>query len=141
MSHTRFDILANFTKQPQLMLSLVFAGPQHQALEAIAPILALNPYYQLIKEISWTEVSTQTTFLLDGPVCEKSQIYDIYPVNWRTFSAAAMTDSFNQIAQFWEDNPSGQNSVITVETWPVQATMAVPDDATAYPWRDTTTYM
>jgi hypothetical protein len=123
------------------MLSLVYAGPKDEAVKAMAPILELGPSYSLIKEIPWTEVSTQTTFLLDGPVCINSQIYDIYPVNWRTFDAATMTASFGKLAQFWEENPSGQNSVITLETWPIQATVAVPDDATAYAWRDTTTYM
>jgi hypothetical protein len=123
------------------MLSLVYAGPKDKALEAIAPILALEPSYQLIKEIKWTEVSTQTTFLLDEPVCKDSQIYDIYPINWKTFNATSMSESFAKLVQFWDDNESGKTAVITVETWPTQATMAVPDDATAYPWRDTTTYI
>lgn len=123
------------------MLSLVYAGPKDKAIEAMAPILALEPSYQLIKEIKWTEVSTQTTFLLDEPVCKDSQIYDIYPINWKTFNATSMSESFDKLAQFWEDNESGKTAVITVETWPVQATMAVPDDATAYAWRDTTTYI
>lgn len=123
------------------MLSLVYAGPKDKAVQAMAPILELGPSYSLIKEIPWTQVSTQTTFLLDGPVCEDGQIYDIYPVNWRTFNATSMTESFAKLAQFWDENESGKTAVITVETWPVQATMAVPDDATAYAWRDTTTYM
>jgi hypothetical protein len=123
------------------MLSLVYAGPKDEAVKAMAPILELGPSYSLIKEIPWSEISTQTTFLLDGPVCENNQIYDIYPVNLRTFDAPTLTATFGKMAQFWEENPSAQISDITIETWPIQATVAVPDNATAYPWRDTTSYM
>ncbi|PSS06796.1 hypothetical protein M430DRAFT_111301 [Amorphotheca resinae ATCC 22711] len=128
-------------EQPQLMLSLVYAGPKDEAVKAMAPILELGPSYSLIKEIPWSEISTQTTFLLDGPVCENNQIYDIYPVNLRTFDAPTLTATFGKMAQFWEENPSAQISDITIETWPIQATVAVPDNATAYPWRDTTSYI
>ena len=123
------------------MLSVVYAGPKDEAVEAMAPILDLGPSYSLIKEITWNEVSTQTTFLLDGPVCVDSQIYDIYAVNLRNFSAPTMAESFQKMAEFWEEHPAGRNSVIVLETWPIQAALAVPDDATAYPWRDATTYV
>lgn len=123
------------------MLSVVYAGPRDEAITAMAPILNLNPSYSLIKELPWSELSTQTTFLLDGPVCADGQIYDIYALNLRTFDVPTLTVSFEKMAKFWEQEPAGRNSVIVLETWPIQATVAVPDAATAYPWRDATTYV
>ncbi|KAK9777226.1 putative FAD-binding PCMH-type domain-containing protein [Seiridium cardinale] len=128
-------------ESPQLMLSLAYAGPKDEAIRAMKPILDLNPAYSLIKEISWRDLSTQTTFLLDGPVCADGQIYDVYAVNLRNFSVPTMVTSFEKMAQFWEEEPAGRNSVIVLETWPVQAATAIPNDATAYPWRDATTYV
>lgn len=123
------------------MLSVVYSGHQEDAVKAMAPILDLEPSYSHIKEISWNELSTQTTFLLDGPVCEDQQIYDIYAVNLRNFSTSTMVSSYEKMAAFWEEQPNARNSVIVLETWPTDAATAVPDSSTAYPWRDATTYV
>lgn len=123
------------------MLSLVYAGPQDEAVQAMAPILNLGPSYSNIKEINWSEISTETTFLLDGPICEDQQIYDIYAVNLRNLSASTWVSSFTKLAAFFDEQPLGRDSDIVLETWPVQAAVAISDDATAYPWRDATTYV
>ncbi|KAI0003936.1 hypothetical protein F4779DRAFT_634315 [Xylariaceae sp. FL0662B] len=127
--------------QPQLMLSVVYAGPKDEAVKAMDPILKLGPYYSNVKEITWNELSTQTTFLLDAPVCEDEQIWDIWAVNLRNISAPSLVSSFEKIASFLEKNPSARSSGIVLESWPIEATVAIPDSATAYPWRDASTYV
>lgn len=123
------------------MLSVVYAGPKDEAERVMAPILDLGPSYSLLKELTWNQLSTQTTFLLDGPVCEDGQIYDIYPINLRSFDVPTLADSFQKMAAFWSNHTTARDSVIVLETWPNEATVAVPNNETAYPWRDTTTYV
>lgn len=127
--------------KPQLKLSVVYAGPKNESAAAMAPILDLEPSYSLIKEIPWTQLSTETAFELDGLICEDQEIWDIYAVNLRDFSVPTMISSFEKMSSFWAENPDGRDSVIVIETWPVQATTAIPDSTTAYPWRDATTYV
>jgi|SRR3569833_921167 len=127
-------------KQATNCLGVEYAGPKDEAVKAMAPILNLGPSYSLIKEMPRREISTQSAFLLDSPVCVHQQIYDVFAVNVRNFSASAYLTSFNKLAGFWAEHPAAQKSVILLETWPIQGVIATSDDDTAYPWRDTTTY-
>ncbi|RYC63463.1 hypothetical protein CHU98_g2747 [Xylaria longipes] len=96
---------------------------------------------EAFKEITWNEISTQATFLLDGPVCEDKQIYDIYGVNLRNLSASTLASNFETLATLFVEQPAARNSTIVLETWPIEAAVTVPDDSTAYPWRDAMTYV
>lgn len=129
------------TNEPNILTSIVYVGRKEDAVRAIQPLLDVQPTYSHIIEIPWNRLPYETTFGLDKPVCEDRQIYDIYSVSTRVFSADAMIASYEKLAGFWQAHPEGKNSVIVLETWANQATVAVPDDATAYPWRDATTYM
>ena len=79
-------------------------------------------------------------FQIDGAICTKPQILDIFGFNLKTFDAPTMSLAMKKMGKFFEANPNARNSAIVLETWPNQAVAAVPDDETAYPWRDATTY-
>ncbi|KAI1455543.1 hypothetical protein F4805DRAFT_270517 [Annulohypoxylon moriforme] len=127
--------------EPQLMISILYAGSQKEAVKAMDPILKLRPSYSSIKELTWNEVSSQSSFNLDSLICEDKHIWDIWSANLRNVSAAVLKSSFEDLASFWRDYPSARLSQVTYESWPIQATVAVSEDSTAYPWRDTTTYV
>lgn len=63
-------------------------------------------------------------------------IHDIYGVNVRKFSAKAFLSAFSKFDAFFEAYPSGRSCVAVLEMFPHQAMAAVPDEETAYPWRD-----
>ncbi|KAJ4303141.1 hypothetical protein N0V90_002033 [Kalmusia sp. IMI 367209] len=129
------------TNQAQLMASLVYAGPEETGLEAMAPILDLGPFiFKNVSELAWNQVSTGSMFQIDAGICANSQIFDIYGFNLKTFDAPTMSSSLQKMADFYDEQPNARGSAIVLETWPNEAVIAVPDDATAYPWRDATTY-
>ncbi|KAI8947603.1 hypothetical protein F4801DRAFT_605244 [Xylaria longipes] len=136
LERVRVDVEAHKT-----LVSVVYAGPKDETTQAISLILELTPSYFRFKEITWNEISTQATFLLDGPVCEDKQIYDIYGVNLRNLSASTLASSFETSATLFVEQPAARNSTIVLETWPIEAAVTVPDDLTAYPWRDAITYV
>lgn len=74
-------------------------------------------------------------------ICARSQVYDIYGVNLRRLSPEAWQSTFAKLARFYAEQPAGRTSAVVYETWPTQAMLAVPDHATAYPWRDAATYV
>lgn len=135
-------VLYNSTiNQTQLMASLVYAGPEDAGLKAMAPLLDLGPFvFKNVSKIPWNKVSTGAQFQIDGQICADQQIFDIYGFNLKTFDAPTMSSSLQKMADFYDAHPSARISAIVLETWPNQAVAAVPDDSTAYPWRDATTY-
>ncbi|KAI1113123.1 hypothetical protein F5Y14DRAFT_230862 [Nemania sp. NC0429] len=125
--------------QSQLALSVVYAGPKAEAVKAMAPILKIKSSYTNIQEVPWNHLSYNTTFGLDAAACMDQIVIDIYGVALRKLSAPTFASVFNTLGKFWAANPAGLTSQVVLETWPIQAAVAVPDDETAYPWRDATT--
>lgn len=119
----------------------MYAGPKDAGLKAMAPILNLGPFpFQNVSTLPWNKLSANAMFQIDGPVCARPQILDIFSFNLKTFDAPTMSSAMQKMGKFFQTNPSARNSAIILETWPTKAVAAVPDDETAYPWRDATTY-
>ncbi|KAI1433773.1 hypothetical protein GGR50DRAFT_695729 [Xylaria sp. CBS 124048] len=129
------------TNEPQVLVSVVYAGPQDEGVKAMAEILKIEAQYSSIKEIPWNHLSTEATFGLDAEVCVDQTVWDIRGISLRQFSAETMATVFSDLRSFWAENPHGLNTQVVLESWPIEAAVAVPDDATAYPWRDTSTYV
>ncbi|KAK7755871.1 hypothetical protein SLS62_002158 [Diatrype stigma] len=63
-------------------------------------------------------------------------IHDIYGFNVRKFSSKAFLSAFNKFDTFFQAHPEGRSCAAVFETFSHQAMAAVPDEETAYPWRD-----
>ncbi|KAH9427862.1 oxidation resistance protein 1 [Pyricularia oryzae] len=127
--------------EPQLIATLTWTGPREEALAAMKPILDVGPRHSEVTEATYATLPRVATFGTTDAVCAPGQIYDIYGVGLRRLDSAAWRSTFSKMARFYAAEPAGRASSILYETWPVQATVAVPDDATAYPWRDASTYV
>ncbi|RAH42315.1 FAD-binding oxidoreductase [Aspergillus brunneoviolaceus CBS 621.78] len=126
---------------PEIIASYVYEGDQKEALELLAPILDVGPSFINVTEVPWNELSAIAAFATDAEVCENGSIYDIYGVNLRTLTAATWIEVFEMMVNFWAAYTEGQSSSVVFESWANEAVVAVADEKTAYPWRDTTTYV
>lgn len=107
----------------------------------MAPIMALNPAVANIQVVPWNRLIATGAGGFDTLICQKGVSRNIYSANLRTHSASTYQASFEKIARFFDTYPEARGTAITIETLPNQAMAAVPDDATAYPWRDAVGYM
>ncbi|KAF2852097.1 FAD-binding domain-containing protein [Plenodomus tracheiphilus IPT5] len=125
----------------QILVSLVYAGPEDTGLEAMAPILDLGPFeFKNVSVLAYNTVGPNSMFQNNAAFCGASQIFDVFGFNLKLFNPATMSSTLQKISDFFDEQPSARGSAILLESWSNQATVAVPDDATAYPWRDATTY-
>ncbi|KAK8130695.1 hypothetical protein PG999_003075 [Apiospora kogelbergensis] len=128
-------------KRTQLLSSLVYAGPKEAGLKAMAPILNLGPFpFQNVSTLALDKLNENAMFQANAAICVKQQIFDVYGFNLKTFDVPTMVSVVRKMSDFFDTQPAARKSALLLETWPNQAVMAVPDDATAYPWRDATTY-
>ncbi|KAK6218305.1 Type I Iterative PKS [Pestalotiopsis sp. IQ-011] len=129
------------TNQTQLMASLVYGGSQEDALKAMAPVLDLGPFdYQNVSTIAWNKLASEAMFQIGAAICVRGGISDVYGFNLKAFDAPTWSSSLQKMSDFYAANPDARGSVILLESWPNEAVQAVPEDETAYPWRDVTTY-
>jgi len=74
-------------------------------------------------------------------LCEREEYRDFYTVNMKKMNASVYQSSFEKLQNWWVNYPDSRGSYINIEVFPNQATLARGHGSTAYPWRDTTSYM
>ncbi|KAI0102717.1 hypothetical protein GGR51DRAFT_526744 [Nemania sp. FL0031] len=126
------------TNSPQILTNWVYYGPEAEAREALDSILALDPPVIGVNVVPWNKLLATVGFGIDSMLCAKGIIRNIHSANVRNFSASTWISTFEKMRDFYATYPAARLSVIQMETFPNQAASAVPDDSTAYPWRDAT---
>ncbi|KAL3477602.1 FAD-binding domain-containing protein [Aspergillus californicus] len=127
--------------ETQIISSFVYAGQREETLDLISSITAVGPIFTNITDLRWNTLGPNVAFQGDAAGCIKNNIRDFYGVNIRTLNADTWSLVFDKFAAYLESNPAGVESGIAFETWPNTAAVAVDDDTTAYPWRETSTYI
>ncbi|KAF9878632.1 putative fad binding domain protein [Colletotrichum karsti] len=121
----------------QIMTNWVFMGPESEGRAAMQQVLELQPSPSLLRTVPWSEITASQGFgMLDAAFCQTAADRSVYGVNVRQLHAATYQSVFEKMRTFFREYPEARGSAIALETWPNQAALAVPDEATAYPWRD-----
>lgn len=107
----------------------------------MAPVLALEPSVANIQVVPWNKLVSTAAGGADTAICQKNLSHNTYWANLRNLSASTFQATFDRMGRFFETYPEARRTSINLETFPNQAMAAVPDDATAYPWRDALGYM
>lgn len=105
-------------------------------MELIAPFVALQPIVQQVNILPWNKLVLEAGFGLNAAACVKGQIHSFFGVSINNISAPTQQQIFTDLAQLHSQTPGARGSAIELEFFPTQAVLAVPDAATAYPWRN-----
>jgi len=129
------------TDAPQIVANWVYLGPEDEGREALAPIFDLNPPVADVTIVAWNKLLYTSGWGFDAVVCEKNETRDLYSTSVRSLSASTYDVAFEKMTTFFADYPNARYSSVEFEIFPIQATLAVPNDETAYPWRDSLGYI
>ncbi|KAI1123020.1 Glucooligosaccharide oxidase [Nemania abortiva] len=136
------DIAYNSTTgQPEIQATWIYFGTEREARAAMASVFSLDYSVAIVNEISWDQIFTVPSFGVDALFCQPNSIHDMYSINLRNLSGSTFKSTFTKMARFYNENPNTRSSIVIFETFPNQAMQAVPNAATAYPWRDATGYV
>ena len=114
----------------------MYAGPEEDGKALIQPFLDLNPLVQKITMVPWNRLIPTSGFSLDDGFSIKGNIHSSYVVSARNISAPTLTDTFGKMVDFYQMYPNANGSSVEIQFYPNDAVVAVPENATAYPWRD-----
>lgn len=145
----RSDMILHFAHVPrltptlktQILANWVYIGPKEEGLRVIAPVTALKASSVNIQEVPWSEEIATAGAGINARLCQKNLSHNAYSANLRNLSSSTFQATFAKMADFYAKYPDARSTTILIETFPNQAMAAVPDDATAYPWRDAIGYM
>ncbi|KAI2607189.1 uncharacterized protein GGS25DRAFT_322188 [Hypoxylon fragiforme] len=138
LSVTRYDPERN---QAQILANYVYLGPESEAREVMKRILDLNPPVIKVTVVPWNKLLSVHGFGFDAVVNKKGIVRVIYSANIREFSGSTYYKAFQKMNAFYAAHPDGRNSVLEFEVFPNQASAAVPNEKTAFPWRSAQAYM
>ena len=142
LSHFEPYFRPSLTKlKAQLLANWVYTGPEAEGRRIIAPVIALNPPIATIKVVPWSSLIATAGGGFDTGLCQKGISRNFYSVNLRSLSGSTYQSTFEKMVDYFDEYPDARGTSIDLETFPNQAMAAVPDDATAYPWRDAIGYM
>lgn len=115
----------------------VYMGPEEEGREVLAAVYALNASTISTTMVPWNEILASQGFgLINEALCQKNKTVDYYGVTFRNVSAATYQTVFEELSGLFNDIPDTRGTTIQIETFSNIAQAAVPEDSTAYPWRD-----
>lgn len=124
-----------------IVVNAIYAGPLSAANPLLAPLTALHPIQQNISTIPWRDITTKAFFGTAAADCTKGTNRNVYGSAVKTYDIPTFQTFFASLQELWADTPETRGSVFFIEAFPTQAAVAVPDDQTAYPWRDTSVHL
>lgn len=123
-------------EQEIIILNAVYPGPMATFMTLIQPFLDLKPATQVVHTLTWNNLIESAGFGLDPSVCAKGKPHSGFATGVDTLDAATFIDAFSRYGAMYAKYPETQGSVLEIEYFSTKAVLAVPDNNTAYPWRD-----
>ncbi|KAL7944094.1 hypothetical protein V8C42DRAFT_327713 [Trichoderma barbatum] len=121
------------TKSIQVGGNWVYYGPEKEARKELAPVFNLNATSSM-RVVQWNHIISSGGF--DEFICQTNQPRSLFSLNQKTYSADGYQAGFEKIERYFHDYPGGRDTTLVFENFPNQAVAVVPDDSTAFPWRD-----
>lgn len=129
------------TEKPQIVATWIYLGPEDEGMKVLAPLFDLGPVLSAVNVISWSEVYAKASFGNDAQNCVPNSIHNPYAANLRNVTAPVMSRLFESMATFYQQYPGARGSVAIIESLNNKKMNEIPDATTAFPWRDTESYL
>ena len=131
------------TDQPVIALNAIYFGPQEEAEPLLQPFWDLKPTMSnisLVGQDQYFDAAFFNFFGQDNGACTPNQHINIFTVGLKQTHLPTFESFYANLTDFWIANPGYQGRWL-MQRYPTQALQAVPDEATAYAYRDVQMYM
>ncbi len=102
------------------------------------PFFDSNPIVQNISVLPWNILTKENRFGADAAGCVKGKQHSLYSVNLYSMDVPTYVRVFSSFSSFFRKYPELRATLFVTELHPRGATVQIPDDSTAYPFRNTT---
>lgn len=125
-------------------LNAAYPGPKDELIQLLNPLLhKITPLHQNITVIPWKDL-TYTAFFAAEPsmaACVKGLYRNVYGGSVKSYDISSFDTFFHNMQGFYTKYPDAQSSVFFIEQFSKNKTMSIPDNSTAYPYRDITAHL
>ncbi|KFA67693.1 hypothetical protein S40285_00955 [Stachybotrys chlorohalonatus IBT 40285] len=121
---------------PLIVGSFLYFGSREDALEVLAPVLNLRPLGLNINISPWSRLSNTILMGNDRQTCIPGSIHNTYAAFARQVSVPFLVRTFEAMSDFYAANPAARRSLAAYRYHGHGPADEIPDDATAFPWRN-----
>ena len=116
-------------------------GPLSEGLEIIKPLLDIGTLTQNITEIPWSDIETQSRYGVDAGSCVKGRLHNVFGLNLYQIDVPSLVEVSNYVTGVYAQYPALEFALLALVKYADRVILEVPDDATAYPYRNTLAYV
>ncbi|KAL8736131.1 MAG: hypothetical protein Q9181_002521 [Wetmoreana brouardii] len=124
-----------------IVVNAIYAGPSEKATPLLKGLFDAHPIRQNVTTVLWKDITSKAFFGTAAADCTKGTNRNVYGAAIKSYNIPTFQRFFSDLQQLWADEPGTRQSVFFIEAFPNQAAKAVPDHATAYPYRDTNVHL
>ncbi|KAI1386647.1 uncharacterized protein F4822DRAFT_410804 [Hypoxylon trugodes] len=117
-------------------VGLAYYGSQSEAQPYIDQVNALHPGSTTIQNVTTGELHE----IFSEGVCDRGNRHNVYSLGLRTTDSAALEETLSDLIPFFEAHPDYRGN-FAIQRYGNAAMLRIPDDETAYPWRDISAYL
>ena len=102
----------------------------------IQPIIDIGPFEKNITMIPWKDIETQSKFGIDALACIKGTYHSVWGLNLYQIDVPTLIDAVEYMDEVYTQYPGFRHAFLAIDMYAPRVTQSVPDDATAYPYRN-----
>lgn len=122
------------------MVNAVYVGDEATGKEVLAPFLNANALKQNVTMLPWNRLTKENRFGADPLGCIAGLNQAAYGLNLYKFDIPTYQAALAAYVDFYKETGLVTSYMVS-EFFPRKVTLQTPDNATAYPYRDTLAYL
>ena len=116
--------------------NLIYVGPLEEGIALIQPLIDLGPLAQNITEIPWKDLEDSSRFGTGHLTCIKGGFHNVWGLNLYQLDVPTLIKAVDYMNNVFTQYPAFRRAFLAVDMFASGVTESVPDDATAYPYRN-----
>ena len=119
-----------------MFANLVYVGPLEEGLALVKPLLDLGPFQQNITVVPWKDLQTAARFNTSALACRKGGLHDVWGLNLYQIDVPTFVSAVEYMDGVYAEYPDFRASFLAIDLYAGGVIQSIPDDATAYPYRN-----
>lgn len=124
--------------QTYIFANFLYVGPLKEGMALIQPLIDLGPFDQNITMIPWKDIQTSSKFGIDALACIKGNFHSVWGLNLYQIDVPTLISAVNYMDTIYAQYPVFHQAFLAIDMYASRVIESVPDDVTAYPYRNAT---
>ena len=115
---------------------MIYVGPLEEGMALIQPLIDLEPFDQNITMVPWKDIETVSKFGAGSLACIKGHFHSVWGLNLYQIDVPTLISAVNYMDGVYAKYPGFRAAFLAIDLYASRVIESIPDDSTAYPYRN-----